>query len=252
MFATLGIRRRARRALERQAAYQRLRADFFRGREDELIGRMRRRAATVRRRLSAWGRISGEMRLLEVGCGPSGHIFFFGLDHAVGIDPLAEQYAELYPSWYSPDLTLAAAGEALPFGDGSFDIALCDNVVDHAENPQAIVAEIARVLAPDGLLYFSVNVHHPLYQLVSIIHAAWGVLGIRFEITPFADHTIHFTPAAARSLFDGLPLRRLWEADDVEQIRRNRKTDWVDGPAGLVRRLFFKNARYELIASRRG
>ena len=59
---------------------------------------------------------------------------------------------------------ISATGESLPLRDKSFDIVLCDNVVDHAKNPRRIIEEIARVLAPGGMLYFEVNIHHRIYQ----------------------------------------------------------------------------------------
>ena len=142
---------------------------------------------------------------------------------------------------------MAVGGETLPFDDDSFDVVLCDNVVDHALNPRKILEEIARVLKPGGTLYFEVNVHHPVYHAAATAHAAWRAVGVPFEITPFADHTVHFTLGAARALFDGLPLRKLSEWDDVEEVKRT-------GPKKLrhagdaLKKLFFKNARYEVIA----
>jgi ubiquinone/menaquinone biosynthesis C-methylase UbiE len=75
------------------------------------------------------------------------------------------------------------SGERLPFADASFDVVLCDNVVDHAENPRRILEEIARVMAPGALLYFEVNIHHPFYHMAATTHAGWRALGIPFEIT---------------------------------------------------------------------
>ena len=67
----------------------------------------------------------------------------------------------------------------------SFDIVLCDNVVDHAEDPRRIVEEICRVLTPGGLLYFTVNVHHPFYHVAATLHAGWRALGLPFEDQAF-------------------------------------------------------------------
>ena len=67
------------------------------------------------------------------------------------------------------------------------------------------------MLRPGGVLYFEVNIHHSLYHAAASLHAAWRALGIRFEITPFADHTVHLTLDAARALFKGLPFRLVRE-----------------------------------------
>jgi len=138
----------------------------------------------------------------------------------MGVDPLADHYRQLFPAWQDRAETVAAFGESLPFAEGSFDIVLCDNVVDHAENPRRICEELVRVLKPGGLLYFTVNVHHRFYQWASSVHAAWGSVGIPFEVTPFADHTVHLTLENARKLFAGLPIDRLMEGDTIEATRQ--------------------------------
>src|SRR4029079_11854367 len=94
-------------------------------------------------------------------------IFYFGSPHGIGVDPLAASYGKLFPRWQSCARTVAAVGEALPFRSQSFDIVLCDNVVDHAESPSKIVAELTRILAPGGLMYFTVNIHHPVYAVAA-------------------------------------------------------------------------------------
>ena len=168
-----GGARRAGRALERQLEYQRAKSRHARGREGEFVEAMRRRSARVRGVLEGVRPLAAGARVLEVGSGAHGLVFYFGAERAVGCDPLAAHYAELFPAWQRRVRTLAARGEELPFADASFDVALCDNVVDHAEGPARIVSELARVLAPGGLLYFTVNVHHPVYGLAAALHSVW-------------------------------------------------------------------------------
>lgn len=238
--------RRAKRALDRQLAYQRAKAERLRGHEAEKVAAMVRHSRYVRDRIEAVRPVSDQARVLEVGCGAHGLIFFFGTTDPVGIDPLSDHYAGLFPEWQGRARTIAAYGEKLPFADGAFDIVLCDNVVDHAESPRRILEEIVRVLAPGGLLYFTVNVHHPFYHVAASAHAGWRALGIGFEITPFADHTVHLTLSAARRLFEGLPLETLSETDTIAEARRQRAP--VRHPADRIKRLFFKNALFERIA----
>ena len=245
----LGIGRRARRALDRQLQYQRQKALALKGHEDVLMAQMAVRSAEVRDKLARVKPLRPDVRALEVGSGAHGLIFFFDAGERVGVDPLADQYATLFPVWQGLAKTIAAFGESLPFADASFDVVLCDNVVDHAENPRRIVEEIVRVLAPDGLLYFTVNVHHPFYHWTATVHAAWRAAGIPFEITPFADHTVHLTIGAARRLFAGLPLRVVAESDDIDEARRQRPRR-IRHMGDRLKHLFFKNAQYELIAER--
>jgi SAM-dependent methyltransferase len=233
--AQWGVQRRAKRALVRQLEFQRRKADYVRNDVDGAVSHMVEKSRAARAAIESVRPIPADARVLEVGCGSMGLIFFFGAKDGIGVDPLADHYADLFPVWYGRSRTIAAFGEALPFSDASFDIVLCDNVVDHAEGPRQIVEEIARVLAPGGLLYFTVNVHHPLYHAAATAHAAWRSLGIPFEVRPFADHTVHLTFDAARGLFDGLPLRPLRETESVAEARSHASRN------GLLQRLFFKN-----------
>ena len=242
------LQRRADRALERQLAYQEMKAEKLKGMEPLVFERRTARSSYVREKLEAVRPIPDHARVLEVGCGAHGLIFFFGASRGVGVDPLADHYGRLFPGWQDRARTIAASGENLPLSDASFDVVLCDNVVDHAESPRRILREIARVLRPGGLFFFEVNVHHPFYHLASTVHAAWRALGIPFEVGPFADHTYHFTPRAAAGLFDGLPFRILTAEDDIAECKRRRGK--ARHPGDWLKRIFFKNARYEVVAVR--
>lgn len=55
-------------------------------------------------------------------------------------------------------------GRTMPFPDASFDGALCVEVLEHAQDPEALLGEIARVLKPGAVLLltvpFSARRHH--------------------------------------------------------------------------------------------
>jgi len=88
------------------------------------------------------------MSVLEIGAG-AGRIKqmdFRGLaESVVGIDP-DPRVAQ------NPFLSAAVAGFAdkLPFDDNSFDLVFADNVLEHLDNPEAVLNEIARVLKAGG------------------------------------------------------------------------------------------------------
>jgi SAM-dependent methyltransferase len=242
--------RRARRALARQLNYQQAKAARIHGQESRVISAMKQSSARVRELLEQVRPISHDARVLEVGSGAHGLIFFFGGEHNVGVDPLAHSYSSLFPAWQGTVPTLAAFGELLPFADNSFDVVLCDNVVDHAESPARIVSELLRVLSPAGLLYFSVNVHHPVYSLASGAHGLWQRLGFKFEVGPFADHTVHLTPPRARELFARQPVRIVEETNNVEAAKARARQSAPRHLGDRLKRVFFKNALYEVIAVR--
>lgn len=246
-----GLKRRADRAIERQLDYQVAKAKRLNGREEAKMAQMQAHSAAVRAKLEAIRPIAPDARVLEVGCGAHGLIFFFGTDNGVGVDPLADHYRTLFPAWQHRAQTIAASGEALPFEDNSFDVVLCDNVVDHAHDPAQILREIVRVMAPGALLFFEVNVHHPLYHMAASAHAGWRALGVPFEITPFADHTYHFTLTAAQRLFADLPLDLLHERDTVAEATERQRNAPRKRTSDLLKRHFFKNAMYEVIAVKR-
>jgi 2-polyprenyl-3-methyl-5-hydroxy-6-metoxy-1,4-benzoquinol methylase len=47
-------------------------------------------------------------------------------------------------------LPVNAAGEALPFRAGHFDIIICMDVLEHVQDPEKVLAEISRCLKPGG------------------------------------------------------------------------------------------------------
>jgi SAM-dependent methyltransferase len=249
MLSTLwqrGEDRRARRALVRQREYQEQKARTVRPYLDRHTSGLRAQAQRLRARLESFGAWNPDAPILEVGSGAHGFVFFLDHPRAVGVDPLAHDYQRLFPEWQAAASTLTAAGEALPFRDGAFPLVISDNVVDHARHPRQIVTELVRVLAPGGLLYFTVNHHHPLYGLASRLQGAVAAANLSFEVGPFADHTVHLTRAEARALFAGLPLTVLAETDGITQARQQARH--LRRAVDLPKRLFYKNAQLELIA----
>ncbi len=244
--------RRAQRALERQLDYQQRKAKLVLGREQEIILAMQRSSKRVRDLLECFQPIDQVARVIEVGCGAHGLIFYFGARNGIGVDPLAVSYARLFPQWQTFASTVAAFGEQLPFGDASFDVVICDNVIDHAESPEKIVGELVRILAPGGLMYFTVNVHHTLYSVAASAHATWKAAGLPFEIGPFADHTTHLTPLAAKSMFRGLPIQVLSEKHGIDEAKARARKLPPRHLGDRLKWLFYKNALFEVVARKNG
>ena len=240
----------ARRALERQLTYQQHKAEHVRGHEQDVIAAMTKSSRRVRDLLETFQPVPREARVIEVGSGAHGLIFCFGGEHRVGVDPLAADYCRLFPAWQRRASTVAAVGESLPFRDRSFDVVLCDNVVDHAESPSRIVRELVRILTPGGLLYFTVNIHHPLYRVAADVHSSWRAIGVPYEIGPFADHTTHLTLTSASELFRNLPVQMLSEKSNIDEARARARKQPPRHLGDRLKRVFFKNALYEVVARR--
>lgn len=245
---TAARHRIAKRALERQLDYQKRVA---RGHLQPAPDAVDRKAEAADE-LLMYVTLPAHPRMLEVGTAGKGLLFHLppaGL--RVGVDPLAVAYRFIFPPRAQRVRGCAAIGEELPFSDGAFDLVVCDNVIDHAERPGRILRELVRVLRPEGTLYFTVNVHHPIYFYAALAHRLWNALGIRFEIGPFADHTVHFTIGQVRRMVSALPLTRHVERDEIAAARRRARASAPRHLGDRLKRFFFKNARYVLIAGRR-
>ncbi len=243
--------KRGRRALERQLDYQEKKAAGIADSED-MARTVFLRSQVVRKKLNDIKPIWDTDKMLEVGSGAHGLVFGFGGGFAVGIDPLAVDYKRLFPKWQHNAQTVAAIGESLPFADESFDIVISDNVIDHAERPLAILDEIVRVLKPGGLLYFTVNVHHPVYEIASRAHGLWNAAGLKFELSAFADHTVHFSERRIRDEFARRPLKPLSQSSTVIETRARQRNGIASNPDALLKKVFFKNALFEFIGVKNG
>ncbi|GMV31407.1 MAG: hypothetical protein AMXMBFR59_35320 [Rhodanobacteraceae bacterium] len=79
--------------------------------------------------------------------------------------PLLEDRAALYVAIdpvFEGLLDVAGVGEQLPFRDASFDVVICTQVLNYVSSPRQVIAEIRRVLKPDGTLYLTVPAISPL------------------------------------------------------------------------------------------
>lgn len=96
---------------------------------------------------------------LDVGCG--GGLLaeeFARLGCAVtGVDPSEGSLETARAHAEESGLDIAyvhGAGEALPFGDATFEVVYCCDVLEHVDDLDRVIAEIARVLEPGGIFLF--------------------------------------------------------------------------------------------------
>ncbi|HID31402.1 MAG TPA: class I SAM-dependent methyltransferase, partial [Desulfobacterales bacterium] len=90
--------------------------------------------------------------LLDAGCGQAGLVEgYCGLAHmVVGVDKCLRRFRE---SIKVKDLVEGGL-EALPFPNEVFSLITCSWVLEHLENPIAVLIEITRVLRPGGHFLF--------------------------------------------------------------------------------------------------
>lgn len=106
------------------------------------------------------------LRVLDIGCGrgrtlrylePTGaadRVALFGID----LDPRLPERLHGRDRWRA---ALADASRGLPFRSGAFDVVVCEQVLEHLDDPQALFAEAARVLRPGGSLVAGVPTFPP-------------------------------------------------------------------------------------------
>jgi len=94
-------------------------------------------------------------RVLDLGC-RSGALtqHFLGGNSVVGLDIDAAALEKAATLGIQP--VQANVEEPLPFEDGSFDAVVAGELFEHLQFPDALVAEIGRVLRPGGVLAGSV------------------------------------------------------------------------------------------------
>jgi SAM-dependent methyltransferase len=63
-----------------------------------------------------------------------------------------------------PGVDVVSSLESLPFTEGNISRIVCDNVLEHVEDPYKAVAEIHRVLQPNGLLYVALPFLYPFHN----------------------------------------------------------------------------------------
>jgi SAM-dependent methyltransferase len=99
-------------------------------------------------------------RVLDVGCGPRGSLEWATMAaERVGLDPLADAYRALGTGEHGMTYVSGAA-EAMPFPDGRFDVVSSFNSLDHVDDVDATLQEIARVLRPGGQFLLLTELNH--------------------------------------------------------------------------------------------
>jgi ubiquinone/menaquinone biosynthesis C-methylase UbiE len=93
-------------------------------------------------------------RAMDLGCGAGDSVDLFrALDPEVdwvGVD--IEDSHEVSGRTRADAEFVTFDGERLPFPDASFDLVYCKQVLEHVRRPQPLLADVARVLRPDGWL----------------------------------------------------------------------------------------------------
>jgi 2-polyprenyl-3-methyl-5-hydroxy-6-metoxy-1,4-benzoquinol methylase len=139
-------------------------------------------------------------RVLEVGCGRGGFVYFLGSRGAsacgtdfsgYALEVATEREKRKSPVTGSVEYVLADA-QHLPFADRSFDIIISCEMIEHVPDPLAAVREMARVCGPGGLLYLTTPNYMNLIGLYEL-YAAVRKKNLQSAFSqPLDRHTVFF------------------------------------------------------------
>lgn len=163
---------------------------------------------------AAGERVHGNV--LENGCGVGVYVKHLA-QHAGVVVGLEYDFERARGARQIADHILSAAGEALPFSDGTFDLILSHEVLEHVQDDRRCVQEMLRSLKPGGrLVIFVPNLGYPFET-----HGIYWRGHYRFGNIPLvnylprrwrdrlAPHVRVYTYKDLECLFAGLPVRYL-------------------------------------------
>ncbi len=102
--------------------------------------------------------------------------------HVKGLDPAEQAIAAAKAHAAQQGLAIdyqVGVGEQMPYPAESFDIVVCVDVLEHVQDLDQVLAEVARVLRPGGLFLFDTINRNPL---------------ARFEASTMAEDVIRILP----------------------------------------------------------
>ncbi len=132
--------------------------------------------------------------VLDIGCGDgifAALTFPDGID--VGIDVTEAIVAEARQRGVY-DRVEVASGTALPFADGAFSTVVSNCVIEHIPDVEAVVREVARVLAPGGRFVFSAP-NDSFTDMLPTVHTLkrWGLGKLAVQYGNWWNrHAVHY------------------------------------------------------------
>jgi len=140
------------------------------------------------------------LRVLDLGCRDGALTRFYASQNdVVGLDVDREALAEA--ARLGIETVWADVEEPLPFDEGSFDVVVTAELLEHVREPEAVVAEAVRVLRPGGTLAGSVPHAHRLKNRFRFL------IGRPIDENPMHLHM--FSPSDVRALLAELEVARL-------------------------------------------
>lgn len=186
-------------------------ADRFARTAARVAARQDARAAELAEAVREFVGPNGGERALDVGTGAGALALALAplVREVVGLDPVPE-LLDLARERSLPNVEFVEGdGTALPFADGSFDLAGTHRTLHHIARPDQVVAELARVTRPGG--------HVLVVDQLAPGDAAAAAALHDFETVRDPSHARLLTDAELRELFAANRLDLVRERQEQEQ-----------------------------------
>ncbi len=146
-----------------------------------------------------------------------------------GIDPAAQaiEAARAHAAVSGHDIRYdVGVGEDLPYGEAEFDYVVCVDVLEHVQDLDRVLSEIARVLRPGGVFLFDTINRNPIARLATIT-VAEDILGLLPKGTH--DPAMFIKPSELRAGLENAGLTP-GPVTGLGPRGINRRFDFVFGP----------------------
>jgi ubiquinone/menaquinone biosynthesis C-methylase UbiE len=134
------------------------------------------------------------LTVADVGCSAgfiSDELADAGAQHTIGIDIDVPGLKRAKDAFGKRVGFVCGDGERLPFPDGTFDAIVFNHIYEHVVDPDAIVAELHRVLSDEGALYLGLGnkygIIEPHYKLPFLSYLPYGMADRYVRATRRAD-----------------------------------------------------------------
>jgi dolichol-phosphate mannosyltransferase len=156
-------------------------------------------------------------RILDVGCGSSR--ILLDLPGAIGLD--IRHHKLRYMKRYGTNPLITGSIFTLPFRDEWFDCVICSEVIEHIPTEPSPIAELLRVLRPDGVLVLGTPDYGTrTWNMFERAYAAFAPHGYADE------HITHYTresmlAALAKFGWTCTDLRYVFRSEMIAAFRKN-------------------------------
>ena len=240
--------KRWRFAQHNELEYQQQKVKRYAGSMDSIQSLARANSRQVSAYLAQMDRLFTDGLTVEVGSGASGLIWNWPGSERVAIDPLAHFFRTSFDSIQRDGPSIVQArGENIPLPDHCADTVLSDNVLDHVEDPAAYLQECKRILKPGGVMYMTIDVHHPVYWTAGRLYNLLFRLGLVLKVPAFPHHPFHFTVKRVRSLLVQTGFRPVVPLHGGPAAAPRQQPGLKARLVQKFQSMFFKNQRMEAV-----